>query len=62
MKVIAWDCAAIARVRVVQRNRKTKHWPYECGDCVIEQSLGSLHVAAKFDGRKKTSRQGHCWH
>jgi len=54
MKVIAWDCAAIGRVRVVQRNGKTKHWPYECGDRVIEQLLGSLLVAAKFGGRKET--------
>jgi len=41
-------------VRVVQRNGKTKHWPYECGDRVIEQLLGSLLVAAKFGGRKET--------
>jgi len=41
---------------------KTKRWPYECGDRVIEQLLGSLLVAAKFGGRKETLDKDAVWH
>lgn len=62
MKAIAWDCAAIGRVRVVQTNGKTKHWPYECGDRGHRAAVGLTPCGGKVWRQKGDTRQRRCWH